>query len=343
VVGLEVYVNSVYINSETIPPYLFNLGIDPLQPQSISAYHTPFPYNTTWLEDLNQRYDQSDRIMVFSSELHANSIEGLLTLDREKIELHLCGVINQEFKHAKTYRWMDWFQWSSQFYRKNPTILNRLRPFDTKPRSFDILLGCQRPNRDYIFNYIVEQGLMQQVIMTYFQRWNIDLRTTDQFIPETEGLEYIQAPNGTVHQVLYYGERMTLSQVVPIEIYNQTAYTLVAETNGLNHFNFYTEKIVKPILARRLFVTIAGQHYLRNLRAMGFKTFDGVIDETYDSVEDPQTRWQMAMQQVQLLCNRPQDQIINQITEIVDHNYQVMINTNWHLIDYAKVGPTTTA
>lgn len=333
----------VYVNSETIPPYLFYLGIDPYQPQSISAYHTPFPYNRTWLEDLNQRYDHSERIIVFSSELHANSIEGLLTLDREKIELHICGVINQEFKHAKIHRWMDWFQWSSQFYRKNPTVLDRLRPVDTKPLSFDILLGCQRPNRDYIFNYVTEQGLKSQVIMTYFQRWNIDLRTTDQFIPETEGLEYIEAPNGTVHQVLYYGERMTLSQVVPIEIYNQTAYTLVAETNGLNYFNFYTEKIVKPILARRLFVAIAGQYYLRNLRNMGFRTFDGIIDETYDSVEDSQTRWQMAMEQVRLLCTWPQQSVLDQITEIVNHNYQVMIETNWHLIDYAKVGPAATA
>jgi len=329
----------VYVNSKTVPPYLSYLGIDAQKQQSISAFHTPFPYDNNWLDDLNNRYNDYERIIVFSSELHANSIEGLLTLDRKKVELHLCGVINQEFKHARVYRWMDWFHWSSYFYYRNPTVLNKLTPFNVKPLAFDILLGCRRPNRDYIFNYITENNLNDQVIMTYFQRWDIDLRTTDQFIPESDGLEYIEAPSGTVHQVLYYGQRMTLSQVIPISIYNQTAYTLVAETNGLNHFNFYTEKIVKPILARRLFVVIAGQNYLLNLRAMGFKTFDNIIDETYDTVEDNQTRWRMAMEQVRLLCELPQNKIIDQIKEIVDHNYHLMINTNWHLIDYAKVSP----
>jgi hypothetical protein len=83
---------------------------------------------------------------------------------------------------------------------------------------------------------------------------------------------------------------MSLSQVIPLSIYNQTAYSVVAETNYDNNYIFNTEKIVKPILARRLFLVVSGQHYLRNLRSLGFKTFDGIIDETYDTIADFEQR-----------------------------------------------------
>lgn len=321
----------VYINSETVSYFLAGaLGINYTKPQSLSAYHTPFPYNQLWVKDLKQRYTGSDRIVVFSSELHENTVADLLTLDQPKIELYLCGVINQPFLHAQVFRYMDWFNYSITFYKNNPTFLSsRLFPFETKPLSFDILLGCWRPNRDYVYNFILENNLRTNVIMTYFKFWNIDLRQSNEFILDDPNVEYIETPEHTVHHVHYYGHEMTLSQVIPLDIYNQTAYTLVTETNGLNHFNFYTEKIVKPILACRLFVVIAGQNYLRNLRSMGFKTFDGIIDETYDTIENSDTRWQMAMEQVKWLCSQNQRSILEACKPIVEHNYNHMLTVDW--------------
>jgi len=321
----------VYVNSEIVPSFLdIVIGIDAREPQSLSAYHTPFPNNTEWISDLRQRYDSSQRIIVFCTELHQSIVEDLLTLDRPKIELYLCGVINQPFLHAQVFRYMDWFNYSITFYKNNPTFLSsRLFPFETKPLSFDILLGCRRPNRDYVYNFILENNLRTNVIMTYFKFWNIDLRQSNEFILDDPNVEYIETPEHTVHHVHYYGHEMTLSQVIPLDIYNQTAYTLVTETNGLNHFNFYTEKIVKPILACRLFVVIAGQNYLRNLRSMGFKTFDGIIDETYDAVEDSDLRWQMAMEQVRWLCGQDQKTILETCKPIVEHNCNHMLSTDW--------------
>jgi hypothetical protein len=123
---------------------------------------------------------------------------------------------------------------------------------------------------------------------------------------------------------------MSLSQVIPFSIYNQTAYTVVAETNYDNHYSFYTEKIVKPILAERLFVAFSGQHYLRNLRSLGFKTFDRIIDETYDSVEDCDLRFKLACEQIQYLINQPQEEILDKIRPITEHNKQIMLATDWY-------------
>jgi hypothetical protein len=123
---------------------------------------------------------------------------------------------------------------------------------------------------------------------------------------------------------------MSLSQVVPISVYNQTHYSLVAETNFSNSYNFYTEKIVKPIMAGRLFIAIAGQGYLEFLRSLGFKTFNNIIDESYDQEKDNVRRWTMALDQFEILCSQDPDQIQNQIADIVNHNQRTMLETDWY-------------
>jgi hypothetical protein len=128
---------------------------------------------------------------------------------------------------------------------------------------------------------------------------------------------------------------MSLSQVVPISIYNQTAYSVVAETNYDNHYSFCTEKIVKPILAERLFLVFSGQHYLRNLRSLGFKTFDGIIDETYDIIADNNQRFKLACEQITYLCNCSQEEVLAKIRPITEHNKRVMMETDWSG-DFAK-------
>ena len=122
---------------------------------------------------------------------------------------------------------------------------------------------------------------------------------------------------------------MSLSQVIPFSVYNQTAYTVVAETNYDNHYSFYTEKIVKPILAERLFVVFSSRHYLRNLRSLGFRTFDGIIDETYDDIEDYDLRFKSACEQIEYLISQPQEDILARIRPITEHNKRVMLATDW--------------
>ena len=123
---------------------------------------------------------------------------------------------------------------------------------------------------------------------------------------------------------------MNLSQVVPFVVYNDSYYSVVAETNAVNEFNFYTEKVVKPILGRRLFVAIAGQGYLRRLRSVGFKTFSDVIDESYDLEPDHTTRWGMAMDQVKFLIEQDPVEIYAKIKHVVEHNQRVMLETDWY-------------
>jgi len=68
---------------------------------------------------------------------------------------------------------------------------------------------------------------------------------------------------------------------------------------------------------------------MANLRRLGFKTFDSVIDESYDQEYDALVRWRMAWEQMVWLADQPQDQILEQIRPIVEHNFQHLMTTNW--------------
>ena len=73
----------------------------------------------------------------------------------------------------------------------------------------------------------------------------------------------------------------------------------------------------------------SGQHWLKHFRGLGFETFGSVIDESYDSVEDPTTRWQMAYEQVKYLCKQDQRIILDKLQPVLEHNYNHLWTTKW--------------
>jgi hypothetical protein len=340
----------IYLDSDTCQFHVNQFSVE-LEPESISrnvdgflfgsaryrvaAFHVYFQ-GSEWIDRLHQIYDHCDKIFVFCTELHEHTVAALKTLDLPKIVLYISGHINDyQFQHATVKPYMDWFVTTGYFYLyTRPDFLNeKLQPFQIKAKSFDILLGNTRTHRNFVHDYVSQRkSLEQNVLMTYVKNGDQNLLTNEEFIFDQTGIEFINNDviNHSVGYVRYYGTPMSISQIVPINIYQKTAYSLVAETNALNSFNFYTEKIVKPILARRLFVVVSGQHYLKNLRRLGFKTFDRIIDESYDNAEDNETRWRMAMEQVEWLTQQDQQTILDRIRPIAEFNLEVIKSRAWY-------------
>jgi len=299
----------------------------------ISVYHVPFPYEghgEHFESRINQSLTHSDLIVILCSELHEITSDFIRRYQNPKIKFFLCGAV----EGVESSDWMDWFITSSYFYKTNPVkVLDRLNPYQVKPKTFDILLGQFREHRTLIYDYINCNNLNDQVLMTYinYQKRILADENSDIWFWEDEGLEIIDTDlKWTVGQVRYYGQQMSLSQVAPIEVYNQTAFSVVAETNFANDYVFHTEKIVKPILARRLFIVFGGHHYLKNLQRLGFKTFNNIIDESYDNETDYVRRGEMICNQISYLLQQDQRQILDAIQPIVDHNYHIMLETDWY-------------
>jgi hypothetical protein len=284
-----------------------------------AVFHIPFPYQAEFELRVHSALDQYDVVAVLCSELHQSTVDFIQRNQHPKIRYFTCGNI----KDVDTTLWMDWFITSLEFY-KNSAVLDQLKPNQPKAKAFDILLGQRRQHRDIVYDYVQTHQLNDQVIMSYIQDYTRPL-VEQGFISNID----IKGITHTVSHISYQGHSMSLSQVIPIDIYNQTAYSLVAETNASNDYNFYTEKIVKPILAERLFLVVAGQHYLKNLQSIGFKTFDNVLDESYDNVADDTLRFNLVCEQMLQLTRMPQSIILDRIKPIVKHNRQVMLETDW--------------
>ena len=298
----------------------------------IASFHVPFPDQSDWMVRLKQCYEHVDHVFVFCSELHCATAEQLKRIDKPKISIYVNGIFKQPFDHAKVYPWMDWFSQPLHYYKEiNPTLLEQKLQHGPKRMMFDVLLGAQRDHRDFAYFFIRASLNVDLYYTTYYHRIDQPLLQSG-FDMDEDGLEIIS--NGTLNhsidRVNYYGHELGISQVIPTKIYNQTNYSLIAETNAENDFNFYTEKVTKPLMAGRLFVVLAGMNYLRNLRTFGFKTFDSIIDESYDAEPDPKQRWTMAMQQCEWLCQQDPEVILEQVKPIVDHNKNLIFTHDWY-------------
>ena len=319
----------IYADTDVCRWHLTQLNLeisDEITPDSPAVFHMPYPYSSKFEDKITEALAKCSVVVILVSELHKDSAEFIRKYQNPKIKYFVCGTVHG----CETRPWMDWFITTVNFY-KNNDLLDQLFPYRVKPRVFDVLLGWAKPHRQKIYDYILENKLTHNVTLTYLQDRNLPLQKQ---LPDSWIWPNIDVPkascSNTITQITYQSQAVSLSQIIPLDIYNYSSYSIVAETNYDNHYSFYTEKIVKPILARRLFIVFGGQYYLRNLRQMGFQTFDGIIDESYDAVENHDERFKLALEQMHKLIDQPQEDILKRIEPIVEHNQKVMLDTDWY-------------
>jgi len=301
--------------------------------RKIACFQIPYPFDDQIEKDIYELYDAVDAILIMGSELHEVTVSFMRRFDRPKIQWFVCGRVNPPLKHSQIYYFLDWFTTTTHFYKHvRPTILYGLKPYEPKPLVFDALLGRKKLHRDRAYNFINREGLDNQGIVTYMDIADQGFVATQskQWIWEDAGMTGQERVEWTVDRVDYYGYNMSLSQVMPLQVYNQTAFSLVCETNCDQDYVFFTEKTVKPILARRLFVMVANRYSLAALRELGFQTFGSIIDESYDEIEGIYNRQMAAMEQIKWLCQQDQSSILGRCRDIVDHNFNLMYGTDWY-------------
>jgi hypothetical protein len=103
--------------------------------------------------------------------------------------------------------------------------------------------------------------------------------------------------------------------------------------------NFITEKLYKPVACKKPFIVFGPQYMLEDMRALGYKTFNDFIDESYDVEESPEKRINMIVNEVQRIAALPIDQyqnIVNSMQAICNYNYDVLVNhKNYKITDAA--------
>jgi hypothetical protein len=195
-----------------------------------------------------------------------------------------------------------------------------------KPYLFEALLGARRPHRDFIMLGLEQNNLLDNNIVTYrdiFYTGGYTDHQTDEFariFPKQKlKYPYVSQNLNTNWEV---GDQIdkTISRYVPWKIYQQTWYSIVAETIGTGDCFFMSEKTAKCLFAGRLFVMFGNANFLQGLKNLGFETFGSVIDESYDVNLLDFARFQQALQQVVYLSTQDPKKIYQKIKPILDHN-----------------------
>jgi hypothetical protein len=87
---------------------------------------------------------------------------------------------------------------------------------------------------------------------------------------------------------------------------------------------FLTEKTFKPIKHGQLFFVAGAPGSLQQLRDLGYRTFDSVLDTTYDRIADNTQRWRKLCDAVQQSQHRLADRFAAAQADII-HNQQLFL------------------
>lgn len=100
-----------------------------------------------------------------------------------------------------------------------------------------------------------------------------------------------------------------LSATVNFDSLTSALFHVVTETVYFQDKLHLTEKVFKPIIAKRPFLLVAAPDNLSYLKSYGFKTFDRWIDESYDEEPDHYIRIEKITAELARLCAMSPEQL----------------------------------
>jgi hypothetical protein len=280
-------------------------------------------------QEIAQAKNYSDLVFAFDAELHLYSIEIIQQHRQSNVVWVIPGKINDPtiVDQSQVIVRNEHFKLTTDSYVNIPHLLTQIQHNIVKPMYFDALLGTVKPHRDFLHNSILNYNLQHKILSTYQNQGPGKLQEIGLWESDIEQFDHVVTR--FTDQVQYHGQHLALARILPIDVYNRTAYSIVAETGTDNRYSFFTEKTAKPIIARRLFVMFSGRGFLKNLHNLGYQTFGNVIDESYDLIYNDYERWSAAFEQVQLLCSMDQQTVLEKIAPAVEHNYKYLMTVDW--------------
>jgi hypothetical protein len=114
-----------------------------------------------------------------------------------------------------------------------------------------------------------------------------------------------------------------------VKFYQTSYFSVITETLYNYPIRFLTEKIFRPISHKHPFILLAPPKSLELLKQLGYKTFNTVIDESYDNELDHNKRIMMVANEIERLCNLTNTELNyyrESLIPIVEHNYKNLMN-----------------
>lgn len=211
-----------------------------------------------------------------------------------------------------------------------------------KPYDFLMLNGRLRPHRKYLIDALRDRGILQRALWTNLDStvamaWSSQLQTGSaepiRLLPEVYEIERAKPNLGNTDMVRGFIKHQLFNDTWGDAIINPRAYvdsyfSVVTETIYDYPYTFRTEKIWKPMIMCHPFVVAANPGYYRDLHRAGFRTFGHLIDESFDSVDDPTDRARSIVNTVADICANGAAQFLQSCRDVCEHNYHRLVEHN---------------
>ena len=213
----------------------------------------------------------------------------------------------------------------------NYDIKKSFEEYDLKKYFLMFNRNTARMHRPYFVGRLIEENLLDKGYVslfknTEFEHW-IDSKKDDTETSRVYGIDITTDMLKTIYNCRqtypYYidendGDRVAnfhnfLSDKTP---YVESLFSIVGETNASSDFLFVTEKTLKPIMNLHPFFVVGNPGTLKKLKQLGFKTFDKIWNEDYDSEENFEKRVEMIIKEVKLLCELSLEELREKISKI---------------------------
>jgi hypothetical protein len=188
------------------------------------------------------------------------------------------------------------------------------------PKKFLFLNRRWRPHRTAMLALLFDQELASQGHISFKKAddnpdWHSAVMTAANYYRDTEIVEVLKRQSEPIKNSLPldlddlfldpFNDRNMMFNTTMDTYYKDTYFSIVSETTS-DRFGigrFFTEKIFKPIALRHPFLICGTDKTLEALRQLGYKTFSGLIDESYDLEPVEAKRFQMVAAEARRLSN----------------------------------------
>lgn len=194
---------------------------------------------------------------------------------------------------------------------------------EARPNKINLLVGkIDKPSRSLILKSFFDSNLKDSALFSVLGMPQDSSQHSEEF------LNFLKNNQGPVDDVETFDQTDGISSqgwTNDTSVYDNTSVSFICETHETNNSLFVTEKTYRPILNRHPFIVRASFPLLEYLRAIGFKTFEAFVNESYDKSRD------ITKEQSDILVKRAGElleQVKNnpaEIQEIVDYNYETLI------------------
>lgn len=295
--------------------------------------------------------NQTEYCMIFN-----NSAEGSWTLESQLKQLKIDDLVKQKrllvisgasmssdlpcLVHEYFLSKILDFDQTFESQQRTPEIFDKKH----KPYKFLFLNGRARPHRKYLYEKFKRNGLLEQSLYTmleakpsptrYFEFKENDINILATPTPLKRLPDYYEVPSyrnpvfgPLVEDRSFIKMEMFRNEWGEIYLYHRpyvdTYFSLVTETVcAESKISFRTEKIAKPLAMGHPFIVAANEGFYRDLRNLGFKTFDSLIDEKFDLIEHVQSRMDRLIQVIDDLCKQDLPNFLDACRDICKYNQQ---------------------